>query len=144
MKHIFIISLIFLQLLPLSVAGQSLTNSKRRHINSKVLTLIEDYERYATLYDEESEYYFSSLFLNETSTVHNDMIASDSYRTQIAVADYIRLLRDNSVNTNVSILDVKKGEMIYAEGVWDIPVYFRNVRYNVDQAERRLVTGSYA
>ena len=38
--------------IPLILAAQTLTNKERRAINSKLLTLIEDYERYASLYDE--------------------------------------------------------------------------------------------
>ena len=124
MKRLFIISLV-VSLLLTSVSAQTLTNQQRRHINSKILTLIEDYERYASLYDEEAAYYYRSLFVNETSTVHCDMIASDKYRTQVPVDEYISMVRQNSQNTTTVIKDVKKGEMSYANGVWYIPVTFR-------------------
>lgn len=124
MKRLFIISLVVSLLLP-SVSAQTLTNQQRRHINSKILTLIEDYERYASLYDEEAEYYFRSLFVNETSTVHCDMIASDKYRTQVPVDEYVSMVRQHSQNTVTAIKNVRKGEMAYSNGVWYIPVSFR-------------------
>lgn len=132
MKRFFIISLMLSLLLPVSVGAQTMTNKDRRYINSKVLTLIEEYERYATLYDDEAAYYFRTLFVNETSTVHCDMIASAKYRTQVPVDEYIALVRENSENTTTVIKDVKKGEMVYANGVWDIPVTFRKTFSYID------------
>jgi hypothetical protein len=125
MRRLFILSLAVLFILPLSATGQSLSNSERRHINSKILELVDDYERYASLFDDESAYYFRSLFVNENSMVHNDMIASETYRTQISVEDYVNLLRTNSVNTLISIKDLKKGKMTFSNGEWEIPVMFR-------------------
>lgn len=119
-------------ILPVSVGAQTMTNKDRRYINSKVLTLIEEYERYATLYDDEAAYYFRTLFVNETSTVHCDMIASARYRTQVPVDEYIALVRDNSENTTTVIKDVKKGEMSYENGVWYVPVTFRKTFSYID------------
>ena len=79
MKRVYIIIYAVLLLLPISVGAQSLSNSERRHINYRVLSLIEEYERIASLYDDESAFYFESLFeRGQESMVFCDMIGSES------------------------------------------------------------------
>ena len=64
--------------MPLILAAQTLTNKERRAINSKLLTLIEDYERYASLYDDDAEYYFYEIF-DDNAEVVSDMIGSSKH-----------------------------------------------------------------
>ena len=63
MRQIFLV--LSLTLLSLAVQAQTLTNSERRQINSRVLVAIEEYERFSSLYDDEAEYYFETLFAND-------------------------------------------------------------------------------
>lgn len=130
MKRGFIISFIVSLLLPVVVMAQTLTNSQRRHVNSKVLTLVEDYERYATLYDEDAQWYFEELFKNGNSKVLCDMIGSEKYLETVSVKEYTSLLMKYSMNTTITIKDVRKGRMEYIDNKWIIPVTFKkNLSY---------------
>ena len=79
--------------MPTLLLAQSLTNKQRRIINSKVLSIIEEYEQYATLYDDEAAYYFGELFTDD-ATIVSDMIGAPSYLRGISSDDYINLLLD--------------------------------------------------
>ena len=109
--------------------AQSVTNSQRRHINSKVLNVIEEYERLVTVHDEEAQYYFQNLFV-DGAQIFCDMIGFPSYLSKISVAEYVNLVSTVSTSTTIVIKDVKKGEMTYSGGVWNIPVTFsKSVSY---------------
>ena len=122
-KMIFL--LICLLLVPSLVDAQSLTNRERRYINSRVLTVIEEYERYATVHDDEAEYAFGSLFAHDGVPVTCDMIGFPSYLEQIPVSGYIKLMRAAASTVTMVIKDVRKGETTYSGGVWMTPVTFR-------------------
>lgn len=132
MRQIFLALL--LTLLSLAVQAQTLTNSERRQINSRVLTAVEEYERFSSLYDDEAEYYFETLFANDAgTTVFCDMLGMPSYLKEISVSEYIKLLRSQSLNTTVTIKDVVKGDMTFDNGEWLIPVRFRKSISYIDQ-----------
>ena len=110
-----------------------MSNSERRHINYRVLSLIEEYERVASLYDDESAFYFESLFeRGPESMVFCDMIGSESYLQTIPVSEYIRQLRTYASTVNTVIKDVKKGLMAYDNGIWRIPVIMKKTFFYVD------------
>ena len=134
MKRVYIIIYAVLLILPMMAGAQTLTNSERRHINSKVLTLIEDYERIATLYDEEAEYFFETLFeRGPESMVFCDMIGSEPYLQTIPVSEYIRQLRSYASTVTTVIKDVKKGTMSYRNGRWHIPVNMKKSFTYIDK-----------
>ena len=93
--------------------------------------LIEEYERYASLYDDDAEYYFGELF-EENATITSDMIGSPSYLQEITASQYINQLRTYSKNTTTSIKDVAKGKMNFTNGKWHIPVSFRKSLSYID------------
>ena len=133
MRHICIITLL-LALFSWSVNAQTLTNSERRMANSQILTVIEDYERFSSLYDDEAEYYFETLFANDSKvTVFCDMLGMPSYLKDVSLKEYIQMMRTQSQNTNVTIKDVVKGDMKYNAGMWEVPVYFRKSISYIDQ-----------
>ncbi len=105
--------------------AQSLTNRERRHINSKVLTLIEEYERYVSVYDDDAAYAFQNLFAHDAVPVVCDVIGFPSYLEQVPVAEYIRQVRDVVATTDMQIKDVRKGEMKFTGNVWNMQVTFR-------------------
>ncbi len=134
MRRLYIILNIVIFLLPLSAAAQSLTNSERRHINSKVLTVVEEYERLATLYDDDASYYFQSLFAKEGETgVFCDMIGAPSYLKTVPVSEYVSMLREYASNVTTVIRDVSKGRMTYSDGIWHIPVTFSKSLSYIDK-----------
>lgn len=112
-----------LLLLPISAGAQNLSNSEKRYINSRVLSLVEEYERIASLYDDEAEYYFETLFeKGPESMVFCDMIGSESYLENIPVSEYIRQLRSYASTVTTVLKDVRKGTMTYQDSLWHIPV----------------------
>lgn len=132
MRRFLIISL--LALVSLSIKAQTLTNAERRLINSRILTVIEEYERFSSLYDDEAEYYFETLFANDSSvTVFCDMLGMPPYLKDIPVSEYIKLMREQSLNTSITIKNVVKGEMEFDQGVWNVPVRFRKSISYIDQ-----------
>lgn len=115
---------------PFALTAQEATNKERRHINSKVLTVIDDYERYASMYDEDAVYYLGELFTSENAPVICDMMGAPEYQTSMPLSDYMKLLTTYSLNTTTIIRDVKKGNMQFDEGLWRIPVTFKkNLSY---------------
>lgn len=130
MRRKFFILFIITFFLPVIVTAQSLTNSERRHVNSKVLTVIGEYERYSTLYDSDATYYFEQLFKDINAPVMCDMIGSEHYLKTVTVAEYINQLTAYSMSTTVLIRDVSKGKMQLAGNKVIIPVTFRkNLSY---------------
>lgn len=123
--------------------SQTITNSERRYINSKVLDLIEDFESYASMYDEDAVYYMGTLFESENSPVLCDMIGSPQYQTRIPVSEYMSLLTSQSLNTSIVIRDVKKGTMSYSDGKWRIPVTFNKDLAYIDKGGYLFSVSSY-
>ena len=133
MRRYFIAISLVLSLLPGIMCAQTVTNSQRRHINAKVLNLIEDYESYASLYDSDAVYYLSSLFQSMDSPVLCDIIGAPQYQKSIPVSEYVAALTSYSMNTSIVIRDVQKGEMTYSDGLWHIPVTFKKDLSYIDR-----------
>lgn len=131
MRRKFFILYVFSVFLPVMASAQSLTNRERRHINTQVLALINDYESYSTLYDDDAAYYFERLFRRDgKATLTCDMMGSELYLKQLSVPDYINQFTSYSMTTNILIRDVSKGEMQIDGNKVLIPVTFRkNVSY---------------
>lgn len=128
-KALFVLSLIVF-LIPLETFAQSMSNKERRYVNTLVLNVIEEYERYSTLYDEEASYYFLDLFETPDSPIVCDIIGLPSYLSQVSVTDYINMMRNYTSTATVMIYDVSKGELKHSEKGWIIPVTFKkNVSY---------------
>lgn len=118
----------------MSAGAQTMSNAERRYINSRVLSLIEEYERLASLYDEESQYYFESLFeKGPESIVFCDMIGSESYLKSIPVSEYIHQLSTYASTVTTVIKDVRKGTMTYVDGKWYIPVTMKKTFEYIDK-----------
>ena len=124
MRKLFLIISSICLLLAEVADAQSLTNRQRRYINSKVLNVIEEYERFVTVYDDEAQYMFQNLFV-DGAQIFCDMIGFPSYLSKTSVADYVNLASTAATSTTIVIKDVVKGEMTYSGGVWNIPVTFR-------------------
>ncbi|MBO5419870.1 MAG: hypothetical protein J6A22_07270 [Bacteroidales bacterium] len=103
-------------------------------MNSCILSLVEEYEQYSSLYDEEAQYYFESLFENDgTPMIFCDMMGMPSYLQDIPVTEYVQLMVKQSQNTTVIIKDVRKGNATFRNGEWFVPVFFRKSISYIDQ-----------
>lgn len=125
MKRFTAVLLLSLFMLPVTLLSQELTNKERRHINQKILNVIDEYERTASLSDAEETYAFSDLFVSQDAMTYCDIMGAEGYLTQMSVKDYIKKASSLSDgNIEIEILNVRKGEMSYKDGCWIIPVSF--------------------
>lgn len=130
MRKFSTVLLLIILLCPLGIKAQSLTNRERRQVNAQILSLIDEYERYAVAYDEEAEYGFLSLFASDDSPVFCDLIGMPPYLTNIPVSEYLECMRPISSNASIVLSDVRKLEMTYTDQGWVIPVKFKkNITY---------------
>ena len=104
--------------------AQELTNKEMRKINSMVLDVVERYEDFAAMYDEDSEYEFLRLFRNKEVPVYaGDLMlgfAVDS--ASLSASEYARYVLDYADNVAISISNVKKGEPFVSDDQVYIPV----------------------
>lgn len=143
MKRLYIILYVVIMFLPFPAGAQSLSNAERRHINSKVLSHLEKYERLSSLYDEESVEFYKALFVSEDASVLCDMIGAESYLNTVSVAEYARTMTEYASNITVVIKDVAKGNMRYDGGLWHIPILFlKSVSY-IDNGGYAFSTEEY-
>ncbi len=126
MKRFTVLLLTAMFLVPVSLSAQGLTNKERRHINQLILNIVDEYERSSALYDSESIYTFRELFVSPDATVYCDLMGTANYQSPITLKEYIQEANDHARgNLEISILNVQKGEMAYADGYWMIPVTFQ-------------------
>lgn len=143
MKRLYIILYVVILFLSLPVGAQSLSNAERRHINSKVLSHLEEYERLSSLYDEESVEFYKALFVSEDVSVLCDMIGAGSYLNVVSVAEYARTMTEYASIITVVIKDVSKGNIRYDGGVWHVPVRFRKSVSYIDNGGYAFSTEEY-
>lgn len=126
MKRFAALLLTALFFVPVSLSAQGLTNKERRHMNQLILNIVDEYERSSALYDSESIYTFRELFVSPDATVYCDLMGTANYQSPVTLKEYIQEANDHARgNLEVSILNVQKGEMAYADGYWMIPVTFQ-------------------
>lgn len=136
MKRFTVLLLTAMFLVPVSLSAQGLTNKERRHINQKILEVIDVYERTAPLYDSETGYEFKNLFVSSDASVYCDLIGTSHYQSPIKLKEYVEeAAKYTSGTLSIEILNVRKGEMTYADGVWMIPVSFSKVMSYYDKNE---------
>ena len=129
MKRGYILFLLVALLLPGTLAAQTLTNQQKRNILDKVLTVVEEYERLASLAADGDEYEFKQLFV-DGATVDSDIMGDISYMNSVTVDEYIKRLQSAGVYTEIR--DVRKSELSYSERGWRIPISFSKQLYYYD------------
>lgn len=126
----FILVLISVQVV---TNAQNLSNKERRRINLKVLTLIEEYERTASLSDSEEIYSFLELFQSPETQVYCDLMGTTSYQKSVTAREYVQNATSNNNNLEITVKNVRKGEITWENGSWIIPVVFMKGVYSVDK-----------
>jgi len=107
--------------------GQNLGNAEKRHINAKVLYLLENYEQFASVPDADARYSFLELFVGADAPVFCDIMGTKGYLSDIRAEDYADCLASNSSTTEIEIRNVVKGKPEFSGGKWNIPVTFSKV-----------------
>ena len=116
-----------LLMLPLAVSAQTMTNSQKRLINAKVWDVIETYEEYVSMRDQnETKYVFTPIFTEDAQVVC-DLIGTLNYLEMMPIEEYIQKASDNTGGRGISadIYDVRMASMNYIDGKWIIPVTFK-------------------
>lgn len=130
MKRIIKPTLAFmLSALALTATAEKPSNAQQRMANLNALRLIEEYESYSTINNDEAEENFRYIFNNDSARVYNDLpgLAADSL---ISVDSYVRLLK--GVNAKAATIKNIKARSISDGGdVWLLTVDFdKEIKYN--------------
>lgn len=129
-KYLLIVVLLSLTV---NIMAQSISNKERRTINYKVLELIEEYERTASLSDSEEMDSFSYLFQSMESKIFCDLMGTRQYMEKVSLRDYVKAASANVRDLDITVKDVRKGELFWTSGVWTLPVTFRKTMSYVDK-----------
>jgi hypothetical protein len=125
MKRFAVILLAALLAVPVGLYAQGLTNKEKRHINMMALSIVEEYERSSALYDSEATYVFGELFTSPDAIVYCDLMGTSRYQSPVTLRNYIKeAVEHTRGNLEVSIHNVRKGEISYSDGYWMMPVSF--------------------
>lgn len=143
MRRCLALILFLMVFLPFFSEAQTLTNRDRRHINTKVLNLLEEYERTAVVYDEEAEYVFRDLFENGQIPIVCDILGFADYMGKVTVDGYINALKTDAVTVTMEVKDVEKGEMTVSGSDCVIPLKFRKSISYVDRNGYFFSTDQY-
>lgn len=105
------------------------THTQKRLANLTALRLIEEYESYASLRNDEAEDNFRYIFNNDSIRIFNDLPGL-SVEDSIDIDSYISLMRDQQGKL-VRIANIRGGEIIDDGDKWLLPVAFDKVmQYN--------------
>lgn len=114
---------------PFMAKAQTLSNQERRHINMRLLTLIEQYEINASLYDEANRYAFMQLFENEDTPVYSDMLDYAAGKS-VSVSEYVKVLGER-YNISTHIMNVSHNDYVFEDNQWTTVVKFnKSLTYN--------------
>ena len=119
-----------LALLPcLSMSAQTLTNREIRSYNYMLLNLMEDYEQYDGVYDDNSVAAFRSLFIDDNAPIQSDILEY-KFGKSIPVSEYISHLSKKE-NTQTVIKNIVRGDYYMKDGVCHCVVTFdKSISYN--------------
>ena len=124
-----ILALYVVALLPSIVNAQTLTNKERRHINMRLLNLINQYEIGASAYDDNTKYQFLDLYKDKNVLIYSDLLDYEPAQ-KIPVEDYVRNLVTKQ-NLSVEMSDVVRQEYVWKNDAWHTTVRFsKSIIYN--------------
>lgn len=104
-------------------------NTQQRRANLNALRLIEDYESYSTMRNDEAEENFRYIFNNDSAMIYNDVpgLSTDEL---INIERYIELLKGVR-GTRVTVKNITAGPVADGGRVWLMTVTFdKSVQYN--------------
>lgn len=136
----YILSVFFLVFLSCSISAQNLTNPESRKLNTMVLDIIDRYEDFSGVYDEDSEYEFLRLFQRPDVPVYaGDLLLGYSHKESLPASEYAVKLLDFAQNVSVSISKVRKEQPYYEDGLWYVPV---RLQKSVEYTDGSLILSS--
>ena len=123
LNRLFIVLYVLLGAYCRTVAAQDFTNVESREINTMVLDVIDRYEDFSGVYDEDSEYEFLRLFKSPDVMVYaGDLMLGYGTDESIPVSEYAAKMLDFTPNVAITISKVRKGQPYYEDDILYVPV----------------------
>lgn len=104
-------------------AQEVMSSVQERKCLLNVITLIEDYEFYSTLSDNDEVYSFKDLFLNESVLVYNDLPGLAKGQ-KLKVSEYVDCQYKKAKAQTFTIKNLKKDKIWRENGVWKVQCSF--------------------
>lgn len=113
----------------LSMSAQTLTSREIRSYNYMILNLMEDYEQYDGVFDDNSVAAFRSLFIDDNAPIQSDILEY-KFGKSIPVSEYISQLSEKE-NTQTIIKNLVRGDYYMKDGACHCVVTFdKSISYN--------------
>lgn len=120
---------VVLILLSLTIQAQSLSNRQSRHMNEKLLSLLEQYSSYVVFTEPYMRTSFVDLFENGDGKVFCDYVAHESFSKQISAGKYSEYSSSFALIQS-DISDVERGEYTFDGAKWRTTLCFvKNLAY---------------
>ncbi|MBR4996045.1 MAG: hypothetical protein IKY82_08290 [Alistipes sp.] len=123
MRRLTKILAVLVVLLPSLVDAQTLTNRERRHINMRLMNLINQYEMGAAAYDDNTRYQFLDLYKDNGVQIYSDLLDYEPAQ-KVSVEDYVNSLLTKQ-NLSIEMKDVERQEYTWKDDAWHTIVKFR-------------------
>ena len=107
------------------INAQTIPAQDERQMLLKVVDLLEDYQRYASM-DEDFKNYggsFRDLFVSDDAEVFNDIVGIGK-GSVISVKDYANLLTSQSSTTRIVIKNITRGDIYWDNDSWKVNCMF--------------------
>lgn len=126
----FVLAAILCSFMAGSFAQQQSSVAQQRRVLDEAISTIEDYESFATISDEETQYNFVDLFVNDNAPVFNDLLGLSSAR-ELPVSEYSKMLRNGLRGKLVVIKNMTKDRLWNDNGVWKVAMSFdKSISYD--------------
>ena len=122
------------------VSAQDFTNAESRKINTMLLDVIDRYEDFAGVYDEDSEYEFIRLFQRPDVPVFaGDLLLGYGNDDTLPASEYAAKMLDFTPNVAISISKVRKGQAYVEDGLLYVPIYLQK---SIEYTDGSLILSS--
>ena len=140
-RFLIVLAAVFMAFCAGDLSAQNIQNAEKRHINMKLLEMIDRLETLSCMEDQGEAREFLKMFRDRNALVYNDLIGYSDGEC-IPVTEYVGLLR-NLKSINVKFSNVEKSEPYFSDGYVRVDVSFdkfmsfvdsRSVTYSTDIA----------
>ncbi len=123
-----------------TVSAQELTNVETRKVNAMILDVIDRYEDFAGVYDEETEYEFLRLFQSPDAPVYaGDLLLGYRHDETLPASEYAVKMLDFTPNLSIRVSKVRKGQAYFDSGLLYVPI---TLKKSVEYTDGNLIISS--
>lgn len=138
----YLLAVCVIQLLFFGAQAQGLSLTQERLFRLNALRLIEDYQDNAPLSNYEMMATFSSLFVDSSLPIYNDLLGVSSSK-ELPVSEYVSLLKSKATYPKIDIKNVQFGELRDDNDNWLLDVTFDKEIVYTDACEVLLSSKEY-